>query len=276
MRFTPSGFTPSANIGPSTETGRGPVSIPDYSIVAPSIPESLHQIWLGGKPLPARWAGFADRLRALHPDWEYRLWTDADLPALWDADPFLQSLNLAAIFALWRNYGYQSDIVRLALLWLHGGIYLDTDCEVFRPLGPLAFGCDAFVGATFPGEPFPQVLIQNAVLGACPRHPWLTLTLTRLSEGLAAATEDTRDGAVARHRVKSNLMNILDLTGPGLLSRTLTEYRALPASLQSDVRVVPARFLFPAGPDKPQSPEQYRDALLLHRWDNSWGKPPEH
>ena len=245
MRFTPS-------VPPH------PRGIPGFSI-----PPAIQQIWIGRKPLPVRWAKFGRQIRALHPGWKYRLWTDADLPELFAAFPAFEPL-----YRQWTNYGYQSDILRLLILCLNGGVYLDTDCEVIRPLDALAAGCDAFCGATFPGEPFRQVLVQNAVLGACAGHPWLSLTLSRLREGLEAMGRDGR----TLHAARADLMHILDLTGPGLLSRTLAEYRALPASYASDVRVVPARFLFPSGPDKPQSPAQYPDAFLLHRWDNSWGK----
>ena len=223
----------------------------------PGIPKVIHQIWIGGKPLPAQWAHYGEQIKALHPSWAYRLWTDADLPGLWDMDPF----GLKAVYALWENVGYQSDILRLLILWLYGGVYLDTDCEPARPLDAVLVGRDAFVGATFPGEPFPRVLVQNAVLGACPRHPWLTLTINRMRADLPGM-----DFAEAR----KEKTNILDLTGPGRLSATLAEYRASRASYAADVAILPSRFLFPSGPDQAPTPERFPEVFLIHHWVYSW------
>ena len=114
-------------------------------ISTPGIPKRLHQIWLGGKPIPKRWADFSERLRQMHPAWEYRLWTDADLPELFAADPF----KLERHFDRCPNFGFQSDLMRLMILWQVGGVYLDTDCEPLRPLDGLQESLDAFVGATF-------------------------------------------------------------------------------------------------------------------------------
>ena len=43
------------------------------------IPRTLHQVWLGPDPIPARYMGFLDGWRRLHPGWSYQLWTDGDL-----------------------------------------------------------------------------------------------------------------------------------------------------------------------------------------------------
>ena len=44
----------------------------------PRIPKIIHQIWLGSE-LPVRFRGYQQNWRRLHPDWDYKLWTDRDV-----------------------------------------------------------------------------------------------------------------------------------------------------------------------------------------------------
>ena len=46
------------------------------------IPRILHQIWLGGSPIPEEFLEFSAGWRRAHPQWDYRLWTDRRLPRL--------------------------------------------------------------------------------------------------------------------------------------------------------------------------------------------------
>ena len=52
------------------------------------IPKIIHQIWLGGA-LPQKYYAMQKTWQEHHPDWEYRLWTDADLPTF----PFFSSIT---------------------------------------------------------------------------------------------------------------------------------------------------------------------------------------
>ena len=52
------------------------------------IPRILHQIWLGGSPIPEEFLEFSAGWRRHHPHWEYRLWTDRRLPRLVHGDVF--------------------------------------------------------------------------------------------------------------------------------------------------------------------------------------------
>jgi len=246
---------------------------------APGIPRVLHQIWLGPAPLPPEDAAWAAGLRALHPAWGYRLWTDADLPGLWAFDPF----GLRAAFDLAHNYGYQSDLLRLLILWLYGGVYLDTDCEGLAPLDPLLVGCDAFLGATFQPQPHEGIYIENAVMGAAPRHPFLSQVLTKLAA--QSASWPARGAPLAAGTPKTGLgtLDTVYLTGPGMLSAALDEYRrapgvngaglSCPLALLSDVAVIPPRYLYAHLPDWGMAPAAQTgpsEARIRHHWGGKW------
>ncbi|WP_420819031.1 glycosyltransferase family 32 protein [Paenibacillus nanensis] len=69
-----------------------------------------------------------------------------------------------------RKYAFVSDYARLHALYHHGGIYMDTDVEVLRPLDPL-LAHEAFTG--FEDEHF----LQSGTMGAAPNHPWIGMLL---------------------------------------------------------------------------------------------------
>ena len=97
------------------------------------------------------WAGF----RRLHPDWELITWRDP-LKA--------EDFELGTLFAKCRSGAELADLIRLEVLWRHGGVYVDADCEAVRALDPLLrYGF--FIG-TEDGRS-----LTNAVLGAEPAHP---------------------------------------------------------------------------------------------------------
>ncbi|NIK76102.1 mannosyltransferase OCH1-like enzyme [Paenibacillus castaneae] len=65
-----------------------------------------------------------------------------------------------------RKYAFVSDYVRLHALQRYGGIYLDTDVEVIKPLDPF-LQHDAFSG--FEDQKF----LQSGTMGAVKDHFWI-------------------------------------------------------------------------------------------------------
>jgi hypothetical protein len=71
------------------------------------------------------------------PDYEYKLWNEDNFNVY--SVPYTKEAYEACKFA------FVSDYVRLWALEREGGIYLDTDVEVFKSLDPL-LDCRAFAG----------------------------------------------------------------------------------------------------------------------------------
>lgn len=132
------------------------------------IPKIIHQIWLGPKRPPGFFLKFRESWQKMHPDWEYRLWTDADL-ATYD-------FELRDLFDLSDNYGEKSDILRCEVLLKHGGVYVDADFECLKPIDELTSKYDFFAGIEPPHE-IPEssrvLLVSNALVGSVPGHPIL-------------------------------------------------------------------------------------------------------
>lgn len=132
------------------------------------VPKVIHQIWLGPKRPPQFFLKFRDSWLKRHPEWEYRLWTDADVAKM--------DFDLKDLYEQSNNYGEKSDILRCEILLKYGGVYVDADFECLKPFDEIVSKYDFFAGIEPPHE-IPEsdhvLLISNALIGSVPGHPIL-------------------------------------------------------------------------------------------------------
>lgn len=93
------------------------------------IPKKIHYIWLGGNPLPPLAKKCLSSWRKFMPDYEIVRWDESNL------DFGLCEYACEAYKA--KKWAFASDYARFKILYEQGGIYLDTDVEVIRSLGPI-------------------------------------------------------------------------------------------------------------------------------------------
>jgi len=84
------------------------------------IPKIIHQLWIGNRaPAPKR---IMRTCESLHPDWEYKFWTDSNIPI---------NIEVQEAFKLEKTLNGKADILRWQLLKMYGGIWIDADTFVF-------------------------------------------------------------------------------------------------------------------------------------------------
>lgn len=130
------------------------------------IPKRLHQVWLGPRPVPQRWA---ERWRRKHRGWAYRLWREADIEAV-----LHDQLRPAwAHFLEVERWHGAADVGRLAILLREGGVYVDIDSEPVRSLDGAPFMRGTFFAGLEFGTPEAPERVTNGIIGAEPNHPIL-------------------------------------------------------------------------------------------------------
>ncbi|MCR2045727.1 hypothetical protein NSB25_00300 [Acetatifactor muris] len=101
------------------------------------IPKQIHYMWFGGKRLPQNLQKCVNSWKEFCPDYEI---------IRWDETNYDVSKNLYMKQAYQNGaYGFIPDYARLDILYNYGGIYLDTDVELIRPLDELLYQ-EAFCG----------------------------------------------------------------------------------------------------------------------------------
>lgn len=93
------------------------------------IPRKIHYTWFSGEPYPKIIEQCIQSWHHYMPDYEY---------ILWDAE------RIKKIDNLWlkqcietKKWAFAADFVRMYAIYTEGGIYLDTDCMVYRSFDPL-------------------------------------------------------------------------------------------------------------------------------------------
>lgn len=76
--------------------------------------------------MPQTQADYIKHWMELHPTWQIMRWDEKTFPL-----SFCEYTNLAAKK---RKWAFVSDVARLYVLQKYGGVYLDTDVELFSPL----------------------------------------------------------------------------------------------------------------------------------------------
>jgi len=101
------------------------------------IPKIIHYIWLGGNPFPQMVEKCIKSWYKFCPDWEIKRWDESNLNL--DINEYCRQAYDA------KKYAFASDALRFEILKRHGGVYLDVDVELLKPLDDL-LNCKAFAG----------------------------------------------------------------------------------------------------------------------------------
>jgi inositol phosphorylceramide mannosyltransferase catalytic subunit len=213
------------------------------------IPKKIHFIWLGS-PFPERDKKMIDSWIQLHPDWEVKIWIDADV------EPFQMQNKLAYDKAI--NWGEKSDIWRYEILHRFGGLYVDTDFECVKAFDPLHKSCEFYTGICCDQ----RALLGNGLIGSVPHHPILTKCIEKITIG---------PGDQNGNRIQQQ-------TGPYYYTRC---FLSLAEEYPGKVVPFPSSYFFPLPPKnrvrhwnsdeikkKWLKPESY----AIHYWAISWYK----
>ena len=91
------------------------------------IPKIIHYCWFGGNPLPELAQKCIASWKKYCPDYEIREWNESNF-----------DVNTAPLYVRQayskKKWAFVTDYVRLWAMTKYGGIYMDTDVEVTRPL----------------------------------------------------------------------------------------------------------------------------------------------
>lgn len=123
--------------------------------------KKIHYCWFGGKP-PANVIANVNHWKRLNPDFEFCEWNDRNL----DLAEAVSAFEFGRRALAEKRWGYVVDIIRVQKLLREGGVYLDTDVEMIRPLRALEAESDFLImGYLY------ACALGTAVMYSPPQHP---------------------------------------------------------------------------------------------------------
>jgi len=147
-----------------------------------------------------------------HADWQYLLWTEANLPELVCQQQFDQMRELPG----------KADILRYEVLFTYGGIYVDADSLCLNQLDDFFLDNDSF--CCWENEYVRTGVMSNGYLGACKENELMKALRETIS---------TMD------RVQYGTLSASDITGPGLLTSIVQQIR------YNKLRIYPSHYFIP-------------------------------
>jgi mannosyltransferase OCH1-like enzyme len=118
------------------------------------IPKKIHYCWFGGGPLTPLASKCIESWKKFCPYYEIVEWNEKNF-----------DINLNAYVAeayTNKKWAFVSDVARLWALVSDGGIYMDTDCELIKPLDCF-LNNEAFIG--FETDKFLQTALMGGAQG---------------------------------------------------------------------------------------------------------------
>ena len=216
------------------------------------IPNIFHFIWLGGET-PDMYLANIDDWKRKNPLFEFMIWDDATAENLMKKTPKYKEYKES------DNFGNKSDMLRYAILYEYGGIYLDTDflC-VSSCFSNITKCCSFFSCLMFDQDP----VMTNGAIG-CSKNNKIVLNC------LLGCSNTTYKEIPCRQT------RTLFQTGPFLLSQCI--FNKLRNEGNDDIIIFPTMCFFPFPAIHRNSATEKLiysclkpESVACHMWHCSW------
>ena len=128
------------------------------------IPKIIHYCWFGGNPLPPLAQKCIKSWKKYCPDYQIIEWNESNFDVNCNA-------YCAAMYEQ-KKWAFLTDYVRLKVVYENGGVYMDTDVELLKPLDDLLDN-KAYMGFETTGK-----VNTGLGFGAEKGHPFILENMT--------------------------------------------------------------------------------------------------
>ena len=162
------------------------------------IPKKIHYIWLGRNEKNERIKHCIESWKKYLPDYEIIEWNEDNFPMEYN-DFFKQAYAN-------KKWAFASDVARLYVLYKEGGIYMDTDVEIYKPLDEF-LGNEGIIG--FEDKHY----LSTATIGSVPNNPIIKTILDYYSCIDFKKYDDWKDYITYQETSPCIYSNIFELLG---------------------------------------------------------------
>lgn len=205
------------------------------------IPKKIHYCWFGRGPLSDLTLKCIESWKKFLPDYEIIQWNEDNFD--------VNSYSFAKEAYEAKKYAFVADVCRLEVLNKCGGIYLDTDMEVIRPItnvtDEIIFG-------------FEDVEFVNTAIIIAPKHHEFLIEILDIYKEID---------------FKENLKKLSDITIPKIVTKNLLKKGLILNNesqvVRKSIKIYSSEYFYPLNffTGKLNITEK---TLTIHHYDSSW------
>ncbi len=206
------------------------------------IPKIIHYCWFGNKEIDPKYKGYIEEWRTKLIDFEFKFWNEQNIPT---NVPYVDKAMKA------KEYANVSNYIRLWAVYNYGGIYLDVDVKILKPIEVLLID-NCFFGKEISES---SVYINNAIFGAIKNHWFIKKCLIEVSLNYQG---------IEQANVSSPLMTSKMMKKYGFKENNKNEYI-------KDIKLYNNKIFYPFSWQTPDSEKiAHENTILLHDFAKQW------
>ena len=167
------------------------------------IPKIIHYSWFSGDEYPEDVSRFINEWHRLLPDYKFILWDMNRLNDEIDSDFVREAISC-------RKWAFAADYTRLFAINKYGGIWFDTDVELFKNIDVL-LDCDCFIGKESWPDANREVYLTSHFMGAVKGHPFIKESLDYYSNRHFIIGKDAEDKPILDQSTISRMQSEIGL-----------------------------------------------------------------
>ena len=209
------------------------------------IPKAIHYCWFGGNPLPPLALKCIDSWKKFCPNYEIKEWNENNFDI--NINTYVKEAYKA------KKWAFVSDYARLWALVNFGGIYMDTDCELIKPI-------DRFLHLEAVSGFESDQGIPTAIMGCKKGHPLFVELLERYTNRRFIKEDGSLDLTT----------NVSDITAACLAhGLVLNGYKQTICGFT----IFPREFFCPMDWQTHKMAAHTENTHAIHHFDASWKNP---